>query len=98
MSILANLSRDEISALPKRTIIELSSPAGQGDRRRQIKQVIIPMIADAGMDTDRLFDCLRPAYDSDFTDRELRDLIRDFHRKKDQYGKSKTFSEAGGIS
>src|SRR5258705_12070957 len=74
-SVVALLSPEEIWVLPKGIIVELSSPAGEGDRRRQMKPVVISMVAN-GFDSDRIYSLIRPMYESNFTNKEIAGFIR----------------------
>jgi hypothetical protein len=71
---LADLSVEEIEALPKKVLIELARPAGNGARRAQLRNIIIPLAA--FLDSGRMYEVLRSRYESDFTDKELSDLIQ----------------------
>src|ERR1700730_9763585 len=74
-ALLNDLEPDEIARIPKRTLIELSVPAGDGERHFQAKRIAIPLLGD-GFTPDRVFELLRCRYDGSFSDGELRAIIK----------------------
>jgi hypothetical protein len=84
MSALSQLSTEEVEVLPKGTLVQLSCPAGEGDRRRQVKQLAVPMIAN-GLTLDRVYEILRPMYGDDFLDSELTGIIRWVANRKEKW-------------
>jgi hypothetical protein len=96
-SILAELSTEEIEKLPKGTIVKLSCPAGEGERRSQIKRILGPM-AGNGFSADRMFEILRPMYDTSFGNGELRSLIKWYVQHKDRFTPNGQFSSESGQS
>jgi hypothetical protein len=60
--------------IPPRTRAELSLPAPRGQRHEQMKTVVLPLLG-AGLVPEAVFAQLRSRYESDVTDREIRNLI-----------------------
>jgi hypothetical protein len=94
-SILAALSPEEIRVLPKSIIVELSCPAGEGDRRRQMKPVAIAMIAN-GFEPERVFQLVREMYESSFTSKEIWDFIRWADQRKERWTPTEAFASRSG--
>jgi hypothetical protein len=62
------------SFIPPRTRAKLRSPAPQGHRHEQIKNLVLPLLG-AGLTAEAVFVQMREMYDQDVSDREIRDLI-----------------------
>ena len=60
--------------IPPRTRTELQSPAPPGHRHEQIKKLVLPLLG-AGLTPEDVYLLLRPRYDDDVSDREIRDLV-----------------------
>jgi hypothetical protein len=60
--------------IPPRTREELASPAPPGHRHEQIKNVVLPLLAN-GLSAQAVFVQLRGMYGRDVSDREIHDLI-----------------------
>jgi hypothetical protein len=61
--------------IPKKTVIELATPASVGNRHNQIVRLALPLLA-AGLSPEAVFTELRGNYAHDVTDREIQDVIR----------------------
>jgi hypothetical protein len=83
-STLAELLPEEIAVLPKKVLVELSAPAAEGDRRRQMKPVVISMVAN-GFASERIFALVREMYEASFTSKEIRDFIQWAVQHKDRW-------------
>jgi hypothetical protein len=60
--------------IPRRTRAELAAPAPPGQRHQQMKDIILPLLG-SGLTPEAVFTQLRSMYDSDVSDKEIRDLI-----------------------
>ena len=60
--------------IPPRTRAEITSPAPHGQRHEQMKRVALPLLG-AGLTPEATFVQLRGMYESDVSDREIRDII-----------------------
>jgi hypothetical protein len=91
---LAELSPEEIKVLPKGILVELSVPAGEGDRRRQMKPVVINMIAN-GFSPERVFQLVRGMYEDSFTSKEIWDFIIWAERYKERWTPTEAYIASG---
>jgi hypothetical protein len=89
-SVLALMSPEEIAVLPKSVIIQLSSPAPEGDRRRQMKPVVIAMTAN-GFEPERMYELVRSMYEVTFTNQEIWSFIKWSLKHKDKWKPSGEF-------
>jgi hypothetical protein len=96
-SILAALSPEEIKVLPKAIIVELSCPAGEGDRRRQMKPVVINMVAN-GFEPERVYQLVREMYERSFTDKEIWDFVVWASKYKERWTSTEEFRRSGKSS
>src|SRR5262249_5730230 len=61
-------------SIPRRTHMELASPAAPGHRHEQMKNVVLPLLA-SGLSAEAVFVQLRGMYAPDVSDREIHNLI-----------------------
>jgi hypothetical protein len=93
-SILAKLSPEEIKVLPKSIIVELAAPAGEGDRRRQMKPVVISMIAN-GFSPERAYQLVREMYESSFTNKEIWDFVTWAKKNENRWTPTEAYIASG---
>jgi hypothetical protein len=88
-----DLTMDEFERLPKWALIRLRCPAGEGERRHQIRK-LLPALMGEGISAVRCYEILRPRYAEDFTDQELNGLIKWFEQRRESFTSSKNFTTA----